>query len=199
MKVVKVEEVIKGLVKAFVGESLARNRYTFYAEVAEKEGYLIVAEVFRETADNELEHAETLLKLINAIAKEFNVDVSEVKVDASVPAKLGSTIENLETAIKGENYEHTRMYPELARAAEEAGLREVAATLRAIAAVEKHHEERFRKLLEHVKNGTLYRRDKPIYWICTKCGYVHYGNEPPEKCPSCGHSREYYRPLAEEF
>ncbi len=192
-------KTLENLVKAFIGESQARNRYTFYASIAKKEGYEQIAEIFSITAENEMEHAETLFKLINELKKKLGEEIGEIKVEAVAPLVLGDTIENLKGAIAGENYEHTKMYPEFAKIAEEEGLPEIASRLRAIAVAEKHHEERYRKLLEQLEAGTLFKKDKEVYWVCRKCGYVHYGREPPEKCPSCHHSRNYFQLKYEEY
>lgn len=191
-------ETLMNLVKAFIGESQARNRYTFYASIAEKEGYKQIAEVFLLTAENEKEHAETLLKLINEL-KEKTSPPKEVKVEVSAQIALGNTIENLKSAIAGENYEHTVMYPEYAKIAEEEGLPRIAAILRAIAKAEEHHEGRFKKLLKLLEKGKIFRRDREVWWVCRKCGYIHYGKEPPEKCPSCGHSKVYFQVKCEEY
>ena len=190
---------ITNLIKAFIGESQARNRYTFYAGIAKKEGFEQIAEVFLITADNEKEHAETLFELINELKKKCGESLEEIKVEVSAPTTLGSTMENLKAAISGENYEHTKMYPEFAEIAEKEGLPEVAERLRAIAKAEEHHEERFKKLLKEVEAGTVFKKDKKVWWVCRACGYVHYGVEPPEKCPSCGHSRSYYQVKCEEY
>ena len=190
---------LENLVKAFVGESQARNRYTFYASVARKEGFEQIAEVFLVTADNEREHAETLFKLINELKGKLGEPLEAVKVEAEAPLTLGTTAENLRAAIAGENYEHTRMYPEFAKVAEEEGLPEVAARLRAIAQAEKHHEERFSKLLKEVEAGTVFRKDREVWWVCRECGYVHFGRGPTERCPSCGHPRSYFQVRCEEY
>ena len=194
-----VKTTLENLVKAFIGESQARNRYTFYAGVAKKEGLEQVAEVFLLTAENEKEHAETLFELINELKGRLGGELSEVKVEAVAPLTLGDTAENLRAAIAGENYEHSKMYPEFAEVAERERLREVAERLRAIAKAEEHHEERFRKLLREVEAGTLFKKGKEVWWMCRKCGYVHFGTEPPEKCPSCGHSRNYFQVKCEEY
>ena len=166
----KTEENLKA---AFAGESQARNKYDYFAKVARKEGYLYISKIFEETAKNEMQHAKDEFKLLKGI---------------------GSTKDNLKTAIEGENYENTKMYPDFAKEAEEEGNIEAAAKFKAIARVEKHHEQRFRKLLDMVEKGTVYKRDKPIVWKCSKCGHIHVGTEPPEKCPSCGHPKEYFDP-----
>ncbi len=192
-------KTLECLVKAFIGESQARNRYTFYASIARKEGFEQISEIFLVTADNEAEHAETLFKLINELKKRSGEDFGEVTVEAVAPTVLGSTAENLKAAIAGENYEHSKMYPEFAKIAEEEGFPDIAARLRAIAQAEKHHEERYGKLLKEVEAGTVFKKDKEVWWVCRKCGYVHYGREPPEKCPSCGHSRSFFQVKCEEY
>ncbi|RLF15912.1 MAG: rubrerythrin family protein [Thermoprotei archaeon] len=188
-------ETLKNLVKAFIGESQARNRYVFYAGIAEKEGYVQVAQVFRLTASNEEEHAETLFKLI----QRLRGDLRELTVDAAAPLTLSNTAENLKAAAAGERYEYSEMYPHFAEVAEKEGFLDVAATLRAIAEAERHHEERYLKLLRNIEGGTVWRKDHEVYWVCLKCGYVHYGEEPPKKCPSCGHDRNYFAVKCEEY
>ncbi len=179
---------LENLVKAFIGESMARNRYTFYAKVAKEEGYVFIQRVFLETAENEREHAETLFELI----QDIRGDKEAINVDAEAPLILGTTAENLRDAIAGEHHENTEMYPKFAEEAEKEGYIEIAAILRSIARAEKHHEERYRGLLEEIEKGTFFKRNKEVEWICLECGYVHYGREPPEKCPSCGHPHSYY-------
>ena len=166
----KTEENLKA---AFSGESQARNKYDYFAKVARKEGYHYIADIFAETALNEQQHAKDEFKLLKGI---------------------GDTKANLKAAIEGEHYETTEMYPTFAKEAEEEGNMEAARLFNQIAKVEKEHEARYKKLLEMVENGTVYKREKPIRWICSKCGYVHEGTEPPDKCPSCKHPREYYSP-----
>ena len=166
----KTEENLKS---AFSGESQARNKYTYFAKVARNQGYHYIAKIFEETALNEMQHAKDEFKLLKGI---------------------GDTKANLKAAIEGENYEHTEMYPKMKEEAEEEGNKEAAELFTEIAEVEEHHEKRYKKLLEMVEKGTVYKRDKPIRWKCSKCGYIHEGKEPPEKCPSCKHPREYYEP-----
>lgn len=192
-------ETIKNLAKAFIGESQARNRYTFYAKTARREGFEQIAEIFLITAENEREHASVLFKLINQLINKSGEKLEEVKVEASAPTTLGSTAENLKAAIAGENYEHTKMYPEFAETAEKEGLREIATRLRAIAVAEQHHEERFRKLLKEVEGGTVFKKDMAVWWVCRECGYVHFGREPPERCPSCDHEKSFYQVKCEEY
>jgi len=179
----------RNLLTAFAGESQARNRYTYFASRAKKEGYPLIQAVFLDTAQNEKEHAERLFKLLEG---------GEVEITASFPAgKIGTTIENLRAAAEGENYEHTQMYPEFARIAEEEGFFEIASVFRAIAVAEQYHEQRFRFLLEQLEKGTLLKRDKPVRWRCRNCGYIHEGTEPPERCPSCDHPKGYFEVLGE--
>jgi rubrerythrin len=165
----------ENLQAAFAGESQARNKYTYFAKVARKEGYLYIAKIFEETAENEMQHAKDELKLLGGI---------------------GSTIDNLKTAIAGEDYEVTTMYPDFAADAEAEGNKEAAMLFKMIARVEAEHRDRYKKLLEMVENGTVYKRDQPIRWKCMKCGHVHEGTEPPPKCPTCQHPREYFEPEA---
>jgi rubrerythrin len=166
----KTEENLKA---AFSGESQARNKYDYFAKVARKQGYLYIAKIFEETALNEQQHAKDELKLLKGI---------------------GDTKANLKEAIEGEHYETTSMYPEFAKIAKEEGNKEAAAKFTQIGKVEAHHRERYKKLLKMVEDGTVYKRDKPIKWKCAKCGYIHEGTEPPAKCPSCAHPKEYYEP-----
>lgn len=158
---------------AFAGESQARNKYDYYAKVARKEGYHYIAKIFEETALNEKQHAKDEFKLLKGI---------------------GDTRANLRAAIQGEHYENTEMYPTFAREAELEGNLEAARLFKQIAKVEKEHEQRYQKLLDMVEQGTVYQRETPIRWICSKCGYVHEGKAPPEVCPSCQHPKEYYEP-----
>ncbi|TDA30314.1 MAG: rubrerythrin family protein [Hadesarchaea archaeon] len=190
---------MENLAKAFVGESQARNRYTFYSKVARKEGFEQIAEIFLITAENEREHASWLFRLLGELGKKSGEMPSGIRVEAPVPTTLGTTAENLRAAISGENYEWTQMYPEFARVAEEEGLPEVAKRLRAIAVAEKHHEERYSKLLREVEGGTVFRKEKGVWWVCRECGYVHFGKEPPERCPSCDHERSFYQLKCEEY
>lgn len=187
------KETIKNLTKAFIGESQARNRYTFYAKVAQKEGFEQIAEIFRLTADNEKEHASWLFKLINELKVKSEENLDEIKVEVTAPTIFGTTTENLKAAIAGENYEYTEMYPEFASVAEKEGFPEIAQRLRAIARAEEHHEERYKQILKEVEAGTVFKKEKAVWWVCRECGYVHFGTEPPEKCPSCDHPRSFYQ------
>ena len=193
------KKTIENLAKAFVGESQARNRYTFYAKIAKKEGYEQVAEIFLLTADNEKEHATWIFRLINELKKKGDENLDELKIEALVPTILTTTAENLKAAITGENYEYTKMYPEFTKVAEEEGLNDIAGRLKSIAKAESHHEERYKKILEEVEVGTVFKKDKEVEWVCRECGYVHVGIEPPEKCPSCDHEKSFYQIKCEEY
>jgi rubrerythrin len=168
----------ENLQAAFAGESQARNKYTFFAQVARKEGYHYIAKIFEETADNERRHAKDHLKMLNGI---------------------GDTVANLKAAIGGEDHEVESMYPEFAKIAEEEGEPEAANAFKQIAKIEAHHRARYQKLLEMVEAGTVYSRPEPIKWKCSVCGYVHEGTEPPSKCPSCQHAKEHYEPANMDF
>lgn len=193
------KKTIENLTKAFIGESQARNRYTFYAQVAQKEGLEQIAEIFLITAENEKEHASWLFKLINEFKKKEEASLDEIKVEAVAPTILGNTADNLKAAIAGENYESTKMYPEFAEGAEKEDFPEIAKRLKAIAKAEEHHEERYKKLLKEVEAGTLFKKEKEIWWVCRECGYVHFGKEPPTRCPSCDHERSFYQVKCEEY
>ncbi|MDH5450752.1 MAG: rubrerythrin family protein [Candidatus Bathyarchaeota archaeon] len=193
------KNTIENLVKAFIGESQARNRYTFYAKIAKEEGFEQIAEIFLITSENEKEHASNLFTLINELKKKSNEKLNEMKVEALAPTVLGSTADNLKAAIAGENYENTKMYPEFAKVAEEEGFPKIAERLRAIAKAEGHHEERYKNLLKEIKAGTFFQKEKAVWWVCRECGYVHFGKEPPEKCPSCDHSQSYFQLECEKY
>ena len=168
----------ENLKAAFAGESQARNKYTYYAQQARKEGYHYIAKIFEETAENEKRHAKDHLKLLDGI---------------------GETVSNLKAAIEGEHYEVTVMYADFAKEAEAEGRKQEAVAFQQVAKIEAHHRDRYKKLLEMVESGTVFKREKPIKWKCSVCGYVHEGTEPPPKCPSCKHSKEYYEPANLDF
>ncbi len=193
------KKTINNLAKAFIGESQARNRYTYYAKAAKNEGYEQIAAVFLETAEQEKEHAKWAMRMINDLKENSDGNFNEIKVEAGMPTNLGSTIDNLKAAITGENYEHTSMYPEFADEAEKEGLTEIAVRLRSIAKAEKHHEERYKKLLEEVEVGTVFEKVREVWWVCRECGYVHFGKEAPLKCPSCDHLQSYFQVKCEEY
>jgi rubrerythrin len=194
------EKTLKNLATAFAGESMARNRYLFYSKIAAKEGYDQISEIFTVTADQEKEHASWLLKLINQLKeKHGGSSFDQVKIEIEVPTIRGTTEENLASAIAGENYEHTSMYPEFADVAEKEGFSDIAARLRSIAVAESHHEERFQKLLDQLKAGTLFKKSEEVWWVCRECGYVHFGKTPPGECPSCSHDQGFYQLKCEEY
>lgn len=192
------KKTIENLAKAFVGESQARNRYTLYSKIAKKDGYEQIAAIFLETADQEREHAAQLFKLLNELKKE-EAGLEEVKIEAGVPLALGATKENLVAAAFGENYEYMTMYPEFAQTAEEDGYPAIAARLRAIARAEAHHEERYRKLIQELENGTVFAKAEEVTWVCRECGYQHTGKNAPEKCPSCDHEKSFYQVKCETY
>ena len=191
MKSVKETQTEKNLLTAFAGESQARNRYTYFASKSKKEGYVQISAIFTETAQQEKEHAERLFKFLEG---------GEVEIAASFPAGIiGITKENLKASAAGENYEHTQMYPEFAKIAEEEGFSEIAQVFRAIAVAEKQHEKRFLALHDNIEKERVFKSDKPVKWRCRNCGYIHEGTEPPEKCPACAHPKAYFELLGENY
>ena len=191
MKSIKGSRTEKNLMVAFAGESQARNRYTFFASQARKEGYQQIAAIFLETAENEKEHAKRFFKFLEG---------GEVEIAASFPAgTIGTTLENLRAAANGERHEHTVLYPEFARIAEEEGFQEIADVFRAVAVAEKQHERRFLALLENIEKQEVFRKTTGVRWKCRNCGYVHEGNEAPEECPACAHPRDYFELLVENY
>ncbi|MDZ7611811.1 MAG: rubrerythrin family protein [Candidatus Moranbacteria bacterium] len=194
------EKTLKNLAEAFVGECQARNRYTFYAKTAKKEGYEQIAAIFLETAEQEKEHAKWLFRHIQELKNQGGEETDPIYTpDSFVPTKWDTTLENLKAAADGENYEHTDMYQKFAKDAEEEGFDEIAARLRSIAKAEAHHEERYRKLIENMESQKVFKRDEEVAWVCRECGYEHVGTEPPEECPSCDHPKAYYQVKCEEF
>lgn len=193
------KKTAENLAEAFVGESQARNRYTFYAKIARKEGFEQIAEIFLLTAENEKEHAKRLFEHIQELKNKAGEKTDEIKISASVPVVYGDTKENLKSAIAGENHEYNEMYPDFARTAEKEGLKEIAFRLKAIAIAEKHHEERFKKILVELEKEAVFKKEKEVWWVCRECGYVHFGEQPPEKCPSCDHGKSFYQIKCEEY
>jgi len=191
------KKTIECLAKAFIGESQARNRYDMYAKIAKKEGYERIAEIFSITSMNEREHATKLMNHLLEFKKD--IDIGKIKVEAEAVVQVGTTIENLKSAIAGENYEHTQMYPEFAEIAKKEGFDKISQRLLAISHAEEHHEERYAKILEQLEKGTFFKKQEKTYWVCKECGYVHYGTAPPDVCPSCDHSKAYYELKCEEF
>ncbi len=189
------QKTLNNLTKAFIGESQARNRYTYYTKVAKKEGYEQVASIFIETAEQEKIHAKREFEHI----QELKGEQTEIIVEVAAPTIYGTTIENLKAAIAGETYEYTEMYPEFAKVAEEEGLNKIAARFKAISKAEKHHKDRFEKLLTQVEAGTVFKKTETTTWICRECGYAHVGKDAPETCPSCDHPQAYYQVQNENY
>ena len=178
MKELKGSRTEQNLREAFAGESQARNKYTYFASKAKKEGYVQIAKIFEATAANEKEHAEIWFKLLGGI---------------------GSTAENLAAAAEGENYEWTDMYFSFAKTAHEEGFDEIARLFEQVGAIEKEHEERYRKLLANVEGGLVFSRDGEMIWQCSNCGHIHVGKQAPEVCPVCAHSQAYFELKAENY
>ena len=170
----------QNLIQAFAGESQARNKYTYYASQAKKDGFVQVSKIFEETANNEKEHAKIWFKLLHG-------------------GKVPSTIENLEDAANGENYEWTEMYATFAKEAKEEGFNEIANLFELVAKIEKHHEDRYRKLLANIKNNEVFKKDKSVVWECSNCGHTFVGENAPEICPFCNHPQSYFFIKAENY
>ena len=181
----------RNLLASFAGESQARNRYTYFASQACKEGFEQISAIFTETADNEREHAKQFFKYLQGGA---------VEITASFPAGvIGDTATNLEEAAAGERYEHSELYPEFSKVALEEGFADVAKTFRAVAAAEKQHEKRYNELLANVREGKVFKKDEPVKWRCRNCGYIHTGKEAPDLCPACKHKQAHFELLAENW
>ena len=174
----------KNILTAFAGESQARNRYTYFASQAKKDGYVQISEIFTETANQENEHAKRLFKLLEG---------GEVEVTAAFPAGvIGTTPDNLKESAAGENYEYTDMYPGFAKTAVEEGLEEIAEIFKAIAVAEKQHEKRYLALAANIANNTVFKKDTSVVWRCLNCGYLHEGSDAPEECPACDHPQAQF-------
>ena len=191
MAKLKGSETEKNLLKAFAGESQARNRYTYFMNVAKKEGFEQIAGIFQETADNEKEHAEIFFK---------HMEGGDVVITADYPAgRIGTTAENLLAAAEGEKMEWGMLYPGFESVARKEGFDKVAESFKEIGDVEERHEKRYRKLLENVKTGTVFKKGEVVEWKCRNCGYVHEGKEAPKICPACKHAQSYYELQAENY
>jgi len=191
MKSIKGTETEKNLLKSFAGESQARNRYTYFASAAKKEGLVQVSQIFEETANQEKEHAKRMFKFLEG---------GGVEITAIYPAgKTGTTAENLKAAADGENEEWTELYPEFARVAASEGFEAVAKMYESIGIAEKQHEARYRGLLANIENGTVFKKSDSIVWRCLNCGYLHEGTEAPELCPACLHPQAYFEILSENW
>lgn len=181
----------KNILTAFAGESQARNRYTYFASQAKKDGYVQISAIFEETANQEKEHAKRLFKLLEG---------GEALVSASFPAGvIGTTLENLYEAAAGENYEHTTMYPDFAKTAISEGFKNIAGIFTSIAVAEKQHEKRYQDLAANIENNRVFKRDTKVVWRCRNCGYLHEGEEAPDECPACAHAKAHFELLGENY
>jgi len=181
----------KNLMTAFAGESQARNRYTYFASQARKEGLEQIADIFEETANQEKEHAKRLFKLLQG---------GQVEIQAAFPAGvIRSTLENLKAGAEGEHYEWTEMYPSFAQTAREEGFEPIAKIFEAIAVAEKQHEKRYLGLAANIESGKVFQKDRPVVWRCRNCGYLYEGKEAPKVCPACAHPQAHFELLAENW
>jgi len=191
MAALKGTQTEKNILTAFAGESQARNRYTYFASQAKKDGFVQISAIFEETANQEKEHAKRLFKLLEG---------GEAQVAASFPAGvIGTTLENLYEAAAGENYEHTTMYPEFAQKAEEEDFNDIADIFKAIAVAEKQHEKRYKDLAANIETDCVFKRETKVTWRCRNCGYLHEGEEAVDECPACAHSRAHFELLGENY
>jgi rubrerythrin len=191
MASLKGSQTERNLLTAFSGESQARNRYTYFASKAKKEGYVQISEIFTETANQEKEHAKRLFKFLEG---------GEVEITGSFPAGvIGTTLENLKDAAAGEHYEQTEMYPEFAKTAREEGFDTIASVFEAIAVAEKQHEKRYVDLASNIETGKVFKRDEKVTWRCRNCGYLHEGSEAPDVCPACDHPQAHFELLGENW
>lgn len=181
----------KNLLTAFAGESQARNRYTYFASQAKKDGLVQISSIFEETANQEKEHAKRLFKFLEG---------GEVEVSASFPAGvIGTTLENLRESAAGENYEHSQMYPDFAKTARKEGFESIAGVFEAIAVAEKQHEKRYLDLAANVEADRVFKREEEVVWRCRNCGYLHTGEIAPEECPACAHPQDHFELLGENY
>lgn len=179
------------LLTAFAGESQARNRYTYFASKAKKEGFVQISAIFEETANQEKEHAKRLFKFLEG---------GEVSITAAFPAGvIGSTLENLKESAAGEHYEHTEMYPEFAKTAKEEGFEAIAVAFESIAVAEKQHEKRYNDLAANIAADRVFKKDATVVWRCRNCGYIYTGKEAPNTCPACAHPQAYFEELGENY
>nr|MDO8114545.1 ferritin family protein [Candidatus Sigynarchaeota archaeon] len=191
-------KTLECVARAYLGESQARNRYTFYAKIAADEGFEQIAAIFRETADQEKEHAKKLFLIIQDLKKKEKA--TELKIDGvGVPMDFGTTLDNLKAAAAGEKYEQQIMYPDFAKIAESEGNKDIAIAFGTIKSAEVHHEERYNKLIKEVEGKTFFKKAKKVYWVCRECGYMYEGTEPPAKCPLCGKPMSFQQLKVEEF
>ncbi|MBI5844860.1 MAG: rubrerythrin family protein [Deltaproteobacteria bacterium] len=191
MPSIKGTETEKNLLKSFAGESQARNRYTYFAGQARKDGYVQIADIFEETANQEKEHAKRFFNFLEG---------GELEITAAFPAGvIGTTLENLLAAAEGENYEQTVMYPGFAKVARSEGFPDIAAVWDKVSVAERQHEKRYRDLAANIKAGRVFKREKPVTWRCRNCGYLHEGTEAPDQCPACAHPQAHFELLGENW
>ncbi len=191
MPSIKGTQTEKNLLTAFAGESQARNRYTYFASKAKKEGFVQISDIFSETAGQEKEHAERFFSYLEG---------GDVEIQAAYPAGvIGSTLENLKAAAAGENHEHTELYPGFAKLAREEGFEEVAVLFEMVSVAEKQHEKRYSDLAANIEAGRVFKREQKTTWRCRNCGYLHEGTEALDKCPACVHPRAYFELLGENY
>lgn len=191
MAALKGSQTEKNLMASFAGESQARNRYTYFASKAREEGYVQIADIFAETADQEKEHAKRFFKFLEG---------GEAEITAAFPAGvIGTTLENLKAAAAGEHFEHTEMYPGFAKVAREEGFEAAAMVWQNVSVAEKQHEKRYNDLAANIEAGRVFKRDEEVVWRCRNCGYLHVGNEAPEMCPACAHPRAHFELLGENW
>lgn len=194
MPTLKGTRTANNLLHAFAGESQARNRYTYYSSIAKKEGYVQIANIFEETANQEKEHAKRLMKLLNAELKG-----EALHVEGDFPIMLGTTAECLKAAAAGENEEWTDMYKRMAQEAREEGFEELAIKFENVGKVERSHEARYLRLLKNYKEGKTFKGDAPKGWKCRQCGFIYEGEEAPERCPTCGYPKAYFERMTENY
>ncbi len=191
MSALKGTQTEKNLLTAFSGESQARNRYTYFASAAKKEGFVQISDIFTETANQEKEHAKRLFKFLEG---------GELEITAAFPAGvIGTTLENLKAAAEGESYEWNEMYPEFAATARKEGFDAIAAVFEAIAIAEKQHDKRYKDLAANIEAGKVFKKDAPITWRCRNCGYLHEGTDAPDMCPACAHEQAHFEVLGENW
>ncbi len=191
MSDLKSSQTEKNILTAFSGESQARNRYTYFASQAKKDGYVQMQAIFEETANQEKEHAKRLFKLLEG---------GEVEISGSFPAGvISSTLENLKASVAGENYEHTEMYPGFAKVAREEGFEDIAKIFEAIAVAEKQHERRYLDLAANIEAGRVFKRERNVVWRCRNCGYLHEGESALDTCPACAHAQAHFELLGENW
>ncbi|MBF0202934.1 MAG: rubrerythrin family protein [Desulfamplus sp.] len=192
MASLKGSETEKNILKAFAGESQARNRYNYFASKAKKDGFIQMADIFEETANQEKEHAKRLFKFLES--------GQDLEITAAFPSgTIGATIDNLSASAAGEHHEHTIMYPEFAEKAREEGFDNIAKVFIAIAVAEKQHEKRFLDLKANIENGSVFKRSSAVKWRCRNCGYLHEGEEAPDECPACAHPQAHFELLGENY